>query len=82
MKQPENGRKFYLTTVFLVQGLAVLGASYILALNGKLTGDWVQLVTIWLPMSGVVIGGFQATNAYVSGKAIQAGQEPPKGTES
>jgi len=77
----EQGRKFALTAVFMAQGLALMGLSYVLALNGKLTSDWVQLVTIWLPMAAAVTGAFAVTNAYVSGKAIAAGQEPPAGTE-
>lgn len=80
MKIREQGRKFILTTVFTIQGLSILGLSYILALAGKLTPEWVQLVTIWLPMSAAVTGAFQATNAYVSGKAIAAGIPDPTDT--
>lgn len=80
MKIREQGRKFILTAVFMIQGLSLLGLSYILALAGKLTPEWVQLVTIWLPMAAAVTGAFQATNAYVSGKAIEKGvPDPPDG---
>lgn len=77
MKLMAHGRKFFLTVAFLLMGNAILVASYFLALKGKLTSEWVQLVTIWLPMAGGVTGVFAATNAYVSGKAIKAGQELP-----
>jgi hypothetical protein len=72
-----KGRKFFLSGFFMLQGLVLLGLSYLLALQEKLTGEWVQLLTIWLPMSAAVTGAFQATNAYVSGKAIEAGKETP-----
>jgi hypothetical protein len=80
MKLLEQGRKFALSAVFIIQGLVLMGLSYILALNEKLTTEWVQLVTIWLPMAAAVTGAFAATNAYVSGKAIAAGQDPPSDT--
>lgn len=70
-----QGRKMFLAVFFMLQGLGIMAASYFLALQGKLGTEWVQLVTIWLPIAGVVTGAYQASNAYVSGKALAAGQE-------
>jgi hypothetical protein len=77
MKLFEQGRKFVLSFLYLTVVLAVLAASFFLAVKGKLTGDWVQIVTVVLPVLAVVIGGFSASNAYVSGKAIDAGLQAP-----
>jgi uncharacterized membrane protein YebE (DUF533 family) len=73
----EQGRKFALSAVFMVQGLAIVAFSGVLALKGKLTAEWVSLITIWLPMAAAGTIAFSASNAYVSGKAIEAGQEAP-----
>jgi hypothetical protein len=73
----KHGLKFFLSAVFMVQGLAIVALSYVLALAGKLTPEWVQIASIWLPMAGGVIGVFSASNAYVSGKALDAGVAAP-----
>lgn len=73
----QGGRKLFLSAVFMVLCIALMAASFVLALAGKLTADWVQIVTIGLTASGAVTGAFSATNAYVSGKAIEAGLPAP-----
>lgn len=73
----KHGRKFFLSTVFMVQGWVILGMSFYLVLNDKTIGEWVQLVTIWLPMAAAVTGAFIGGNSYTTGKAIEEGVAPP-----
>lgn len=73
----KEGRKLFLSALFMAQGLVWMALSFILALNGKLGAEWVQLLTLWLTISGAVTGAFTAGNAYVSGKALEAGQPAP-----
>lgn len=63
-----KGRKFFLAMFFMVQGLALMGLSFWLARETKLTAEWVQLVTMWLPIAGFVTGAYAGANAYVTGK--------------
>jgi hypothetical protein len=73
MKLLGQGRKFFLSMFFMVQGLVLLGLSYALALDSKLVPEWVQLVTMWLPIAGFVTGAYAGANAYVSGKEVEKG---------
>jgi len=75
----KHGLKFFVSVFFMAQGLALMAMSYLLAFAGKLTAEWVQILTIWLPMAAAVTGAFQAANSYVSGKALDAGQETVRG---
>lgn len=68
-----KNRKFILTLLFLMQGLLLMGASYILALRGRLAPEWAQLMTSWLPMAGAVCGGFFTADAFITGRALKNG---------
>lgn len=63
-----NGRKYTLTKAALWYSVGVTGLSFALGLLGRLTPEWVQVVTIALPAVAGVVASFSAANAYVTGK--------------
>lgn len=69
----KQGTKYALTAVFLALATAVMVASYVLALREKLSQEWVNLASIYLPMISLATVGYQASRAYTDGKSIDAG---------
>lgn len=80
MNLMKHGRKWLALAINVGVALLVLGMSFYLALDGKLTSEWSML-------SGIIIGSvtagvatFMGTNAYNTGKTIEAtGEAPPEG---
>lgn len=68
--------KYALTWVFILFAGAVMAASFVLAVKGKLSGDWVTITTVCLPAVMFATLGFQASNAYITGAAAKTGQLP------
>lgn len=74
-KKP-NGRKYTLTWAGLGIGCVLSGLTFVLALIGRLAPEWTQFITIAYPAMVALITGFNATNAFTTGKAIDKGLTP------
>lgn len=74
MTRPKpNGRKYFLTKVGLGLTAAPVAGIFALAGAGKVTTDVTTLLAAALPpyylAVGVLVSGFNAANAYTTGKA-------------
>jgi hypothetical protein len=73
MARKPKGSKYVLTAVFLALSSGSVLASFVLALKGKLSGDWVQIVNTFLLAIAAPTVGYQAARAFTDGKAIDKG---------
>ena len=78
---PPDGRKYTLTRAGLALTVAPVGALFVLAGFGKVTADVLTAITSMMPSYYLAIGalvtGFNAANAYATGKAADANALTP-----
>lgn len=66
-----GGRKFAISGAFLLLGFLVVVFAFVLALQGKISSDYVSIASMFFIAGGGVIGGFQWTNMKITTKTAE-----------
>lgn len=66
-----GGRKFALTSGFMVAGFVLVVLAFVLSFSGKDLTGYVSGMTLWFVGVGGVVGGFQYTNMKITTKTAE-----------